>query len=210
MMTIIIIALAGIMLAAYSLPWVTHLSASLSFNAYDLAEWTTLNPGVRGTDLGWFIPLALRGQLLFIGITLVLWVPSRWLSVGVLLSFFVALLPPFEFFSGSMADPNYRQQFALALTMAVMGLACLRSFSSPLRRTMQNVLITVSLLTGLFGQFAAYALQHEIIPSPQIGAGFVLFMIAHLALGICINNRGNLLTSYLGHNAVPRTGSGAV
>ncbi|NJL56864.1 hypothetical protein HC928_18210 [bacterium] len=42
---------AAFLIAAYLLPWaVTSTSASLTFNAYDLAEWASLHPGGSNGD----------------------------------------------------------------------------------------------------------------------------------------------------------------
>src|SRR5512143_758636 len=50
-------------LIAYYLPWIANRAAALSANAYDLAEWTSLHPAVRGASVPLVAPFLLRAVL---------------------------------------------------------------------------------------------------------------------------------------------------
>src|SRR5438552_17266089 len=50
-------------LVAYYLSWINNQAAALSANAYDLAEWTSLHPAVRGAIIPLLAPFLLRAVL---------------------------------------------------------------------------------------------------------------------------------------------------
>jgi hypothetical protein len=52
-----------VLLIAYVLPWVLHSTSSMTLNAYDLAEWTTLSPAQRQVSPALPVALGLRLQL---------------------------------------------------------------------------------------------------------------------------------------------------
>jgi hypothetical protein len=122
-----VFALTAAALILYFVPWVDGGSASLTFGAYDLAEWTSLHPAVRFVEPALVMTLLLRlvPALLVIGLAAwaSLWRGSgRWWLTG--LTVLVAaggLLPPFEFIANT-GDPNYRQQFVVALITLIGGL----------------------------------------------------------------------------------------
>lgn len=126
------------------LPWVTTTGAAFSSNLYDLAEWTSLYPAVRGGNPPLLPTFLLRATPALIAIGLSLhstrrvtstvsdslpvkrvgaFEVSRWMwgvrVLAVLIA--VGLLPPFDFFRGQFGDPNYRQQFIIAgLTLLII------------------------------------------------------------------------------------------
>ncbi len=125
-----VLPVVGLLLAWIGcyLPWVAATGAALSSNSYDLAEWMSLYPGVRGGNL--LIPLLLRAVSGLLAVQLALTstsIPSRsfpWLIRVLALLIGIGLLPPLDFFRGQFGDPNYRQQFLIALlTCAGVALA---------------------------------------------------------------------------------------
>ena len=131
-----VVALTAAALILYFVPWVDGGSASLTFGAYDLAEWTSLHPAVRFVEPGLVMTLLLRlvPALLVIGLSA--WASLHrgsglwWLAGLVVLIAAAGLLPPFEFIANT-GDPNYRQQFIVALVALIGGLV---AWSGLLRR----------------------------------------------------------------------------
>lgn len=123
-----VFALTAAALILYFVPWVDGGSASLTFGAYDLAEWTSLHPAVRFVEPALVMTLLLRLVPALLVIALVAWVSLHrgsgpwWLAGLVVLIAAAALLPPFEFIANT-GDPNYRQQFIVALIALIGGLA---------------------------------------------------------------------------------------
>jgi hypothetical protein len=102
-------------------------SASLTFGAYDLAEWTSLHPAVRSVEPALVMTLMLRLVPALLVIGLAAWTSLKrgsvpwWLAGLAVLAAAGGLLPPFEFIANT-GDPNYRQQFIVALIALIGGL----------------------------------------------------------------------------------------
>jgi hypothetical protein len=112
--------LAALLLVAYTLPWLKSTGAAITFDGYDLAEWVSLHPLVRGGNPPLLPTLLLRLPLACVALLLAL-LPARmrasWIDVLRVMAVCLlsaAQLPPLEFFTISMGDINYQQQFALA------------------------------------------------------------------------------------------------
>jgi len=123
-----VFALTAAALILYFVPWVDGGSTSLTFGAYDLAEWTSLHPAVRFVEPSLVMTLLLRLVPALLVIGLAAWASLRrgsvlwWLSGLTVLAAAGGLLPPFEFIANT-GDPNYRQQFIVALVALIGGLA---------------------------------------------------------------------------------------
>jgi hypothetical protein len=112
--------LCGLCLASYFLPFWEIQAASLSLNGYDLAEWTAIHPFVQNMSPALLTAFFIR--ILAVGLVGLLLVELRrmrlrWIYLAVSLVSGIALMPPLEFFSQATGDANYRQQFAIALSM---------------------------------------------------------------------------------------------
>jgi hypothetical protein len=116
----LVLALATLLLAAYALPWLKSTGAALTFGGYDLAEWVSLHPQVRGGNPPLLPTLLLRLPLTCAALLLALLsarVRVSWIDVLRIVAVCLlaaAQLPPLEFFTIAQGDINYQQQFALA------------------------------------------------------------------------------------------------
>jgi hypothetical protein len=169
--------LTAFCLVAYSLPWVITPGASLTLNAYDLAEWTGLNPAVRNGSVPLLPTLALR----LLPVLVVVWFSQhtalpRWLRLCVTLVAAFALLPPLEFFTNGLSDLNFRQQFGLTIfTAATSGLIYLPTGERG-RAAMRFAAIIVLVLLGGGGLIVSTTLLRAYQLSIQIGIGGVLLI----------------------------------
>lgn len=169
-------------LLGWCLPWLSTPGVSLSFNAYDLAEWTSLNPVVRSANPTLLLTLLLRLPLPCLALAVIWLIRNpilRLIIVGVIA---LALLPPLEFFTGAGADPNYQQQFALAIASLILGLL---AFVKPLQKARLWIVIAL-LLLGLVGSLVGLLqtlhLMEDFKVPVQVGIGGVLTLIGLLLL----------------------------
>lgn len=176
-------------LVCYHLPWYAHDTAGFTMHGYDLAEWTSLHPAVRGSSPPMLTSFLLRAPLwaLLAGLALAanrLDDPrGRWIvRAGVLL---VALrfVPPKDFFTTATGDPNYRQMMLLALLSAVSVAAAvlLVRVSDRVQTVLLLVVVIVGLVSSWWGLSRAGQLLHDFEIDVRIGAGFAgytLFLVA--------------------------------
>lgn len=162
-------------LIAYALPWAQHTTTPLSLGAFDLAEWTSLHPAVRGGSPQLLPTLLLRLPLVLIALAAAASPLSRSLRLLVVLVLAMALLPPFEFFMSDLADPNYRQQFVLAVVTVIAG-----TVITYVWRGQRTVLIGVILAIGLVSVVGlGLALGHmwDFGLAVQVGPGIMLLIL---------------------------------
>jgi hypothetical protein len=168
---------------AYSLPWVVAPGASLTLNAYDLAEWSSLHPATRMN--AYLTPLALRALPLLLTL-LIANLPARshWLQgVKALLIVImaIALLPPFEFFGSTWQDNNHQQQVALAGAMLLSGILVL--WIGKWRQVLNNVLVFSLLVLSIFGVVTGLnMLRAYNVPVAGISGGAALFVVLTVIL----------------------------
>jgi hypothetical protein len=172
-------------LAAYCAPWLASNGASLSLNGYDLAEWSSLVPGVRYGAQPMVVPGLLRAQLIFAAAIVAL-LPTRrgswlwWICGAGALALVVAILPPFEYFleESWRTDVNYGQQVTLAL-LALFNAGV--SWMMPRGRQRQLVLIvmaTAGIITAITGASQAVGLAAGYDVPATIGIGVVGYVAA--------------------------------
>jgi hypothetical protein len=166
------------MLLAYTLPWVSGGSTSLSFGAYDLAEWTSLHPSVRGTSPLMLPPLALRLPLVCIGLLIAFSPLPRAPRALALLVIVGALLPAAEFFTSARDDVNYQQQFGLALVALAGGAV---GISDRIKWAHAWIILGVAVVgaaASLYGQAQGYDLLRGFnLPVYTSAAGIILAAI---------------------------------
>lgn len=103
-------------LFGFAQPWIVAPSGSMTLNAFDLAEWTSLHPTQRATSPPMLTPLMLRLQLLILSVilgALPTGSSARACAAIMILVLTLAQLPPLDI----VYDPNnlnYRQQLYLA------------------------------------------------------------------------------------------------
>jgi hypothetical protein len=101
------------------MPWIEHRASSLTWNLYELAEWTTLVPDLHTTSPTLLVSLGLRTIMVIAILNLSISIPQfRWM---LLIVAGMALLPPIEFFTLYRNDPNYQQQFGMVVTILLLG-----------------------------------------------------------------------------------------
>lgn len=176
--------LLAIALLAYCLPWLHNAGVSLSLNAYDLAEWTTLHPSVRAANPSLITSLLLRLPLPCLGLAIAFGniTRSRIVKIILLGLLSLALFPPLEFFTSARNDPNYQQLFALALITFITGLV-VPVFTSPKQKhIIVIVLMIVGLIAALVGTLQANSLMETFKLPAQLGLGIVLIVLTYIAL----------------------------
>jgi hypothetical protein len=170
----------------YYLPWISNAAAALSFNAYDLAEWVSLHPAVRGGGFPLLAPFLLRsvlgGLALLFGLR-ALRIEVRWQQVGwgmLALCLAITLLPPLDFFRGGWDDPNYRQQFALTIGTLVGSVplfAIARRKPKWLGRFEAGIGILI-VLNAMIGFVLAQDVVRSLRISAPLGIGLPVLVIA--------------------------------
>jgi hypothetical protein len=109
---------------------------------------------------------------------------AGWLRGILVLAFAVALLPPIEFFTLYQNDPNYQQQFGLALVAFIGGSVGLSRVIDRWRLHLTVVFAGIAAVTGLIGISQSLALVQELGGRSGIGAGSIAFALANTAIGI--------------------------
>lgn len=185
-----LILFTGIFCLMYFLPWVINPSMSLTFGAYDLAEWTSLHPEVRFSEPALLLTLALRIQPLLLVALITLHTPQKnsltwWVAVLITLVTSAGLLPPVEFISNT-TDSNYQQQFALSVTTFMIGFLGLSV-------DFKHFKPIIGFLTALGGigttAYALVGVQHYMIGfSMPVAIGIGGFGLILLYLAVIINN----------------------
>jgi hypothetical protein len=171
--------------AAYSLPWLANHSTGLSFGAYDLAEWASLHPTVRAgnpTLLASFLlrlPLACLGLLGFIGI----FRANLWLRLSLLMLIGIALLPPLEFFTQYRDDPNYRQQFFLAVSTVLFGILSMSLVRRGYIRPLVITFVLIGAISSLWGLLQGYSLMTAFNLPTRISFGGIALLAIYTLTG---------------------------
>ena len=179
--TAILYLFLAVTLIGYVLPWAVAPSATMTLNAYDLAEWASLHPLQRQTNPALLAPLELRLQLVILSVGLGLLAvgrAQRWLSFLLILLLALAQLPPFEFIY-DMRNTNYSQQFRLAAISLVVAMAA-TPFN--LRRLRPYALILLSILgvgSALHGAAQALDLLALLGQGASAGAGLWISIVSY-------------------------------
>lgn len=174
-------------LVGYVLPWLVSLSASLSLNAYDLAEWASLPPAARASNPPLVSSLLLRLPLVCVALIIGFHqtppnAPSYYLLLVVAIA--IAMLPPLEFFTQASSDPNYRQQFALSLIALIGGLLGSRRVFMRFRG---HLLLVFALLGGaacIGGLADGYSLMRQMDVPVQVGSGGVVLAVIFFVIAL--------------------------
>jgi len=164
----------------YTLPWITHSTSSLTFGAYDLAEWSSLHPAVRFVEPILQTPLLLRLPAALLLVAFALSVPASrfsrawWIAFAVVIVGAIALLPPLEFFSAT-DDPNYRQQALIAVIALLGGFVSLSGIFARVNFPLVILLCGVAFVMALIGFNDAHHLLIAFQIQPTHGIGVIGF-----------------------------------
>ncbi len=184
--------LAGLLLAlgCYHLPWYAHDTAGFTMHGYDLAEWASLHPAVRGSSPPMLTSFLLRAPLWALLAALALTANGlrdprvRWIvRVGVLL-LALRFVPPKDFFTTATDDPNYRQMLLLALLSAasVGGAMLFARAPSRLQTALLQVVLVLGIISSWWGLSRAGQLLHDFEIDVRAGAGFAGYTLLLVAL----------------------------
>lgn len=190
---ILIIILPLGILAGYFMPWIVGPGAGLSFNAYDLAEWTTLHP-TASHDITPLPAFLLRLPLLCVVIMISFaWneydSPTIYRRLSCALVFLIILfsLPPLDFFSReNIQNANYQQQIGLTIAMLLSGII---GFSGILHAARYWTIIgicVIGIVTSILGMTGAAVLFDDFAVSIEGGLGFIFALLSFL-LGLTLS-----------------------
>jgi hypothetical protein len=178
----------------YSLPWVVSTGASLTLNGYDLAEWSSLYPGIRSGSAPLLVTFALRSPMLWISI-LIAFAPHTawWLRLLAILAIVGVLLPPPEFFSSNFDDPNYRQMLLLAGLALIAGILGIIYRGQRGRVVVQFAALIAIIITSSAGLLTGFSLMSEFDLPLQVGPGGIGLILLSFVFGAgMLIKRGNL------------------
>lgn len=173
----------------YFMPWSSHAATSLTFGAYDLAEWSSLHPAVRFVEPALQPTLLLRlpPVLLLIAFALGVGAPRFswiwWFSLMVIIVGAVALMPPLEFFAAT-DDPNYRQQALLAGVTLLGGLIGISGIGGSLRWPLVAILCVSAIISAVMGLRDTQALLGAFQLETGLGVGIIGFVGCVLIAGV--------------------------
>ncbi len=169
----------AVMIALYVFPWLVNPAASLSPNAYDLAEWSSLHPAIHAQTPMLLTALLLRLPLACIAL-LIAFTTRRGIVPALLVVLIaVALLPPLEFIH-SLDDSNYRQQAALALLALIGGAVGLSGILPRYRDWIAAAIALIGAAASLIGLAQSYDLMRGFELPTQIGLGGVVLGIGFI------------------------------
>jgi hypothetical protein len=169
-------ALLGIVMCF--IPWLGAGGAGLTFGAYDLAEWASLHPLAAASSPSLLASLLLRMPLVILVWIVVINRPTLltvgwWLAALLVIIVTLFSLPPVEFFTEALENPNYRQQFILATAALAGGVIGLSGLLSPFRPYLTMVLGLLGIAACISGLFRAYTFMQGFEMSIALGAGFM-------------------------------------
>ena len=173
----LVIALIG-----YYLPWLYHNAAGLTFNAYDLAEWISIHPAVRDGNPPLLAPFLLRAVLGALALLAALraarsfgW--ERWLYTVFALALAITLMPPLEFFRDAADDPNYRQQFILAVVVLVLFLGIAAASYRPWLKWVEVTVPTLTAVATIWGVVLALNVAQSLHLEHTLGGGVIVLLV---------------------------------
>jgi hypothetical protein len=181
--------MALLALVAYTLPWLTSSTASLSFGGYDLAEWASLHPDVRAAPL-LVTSLLLRLQPTLLAFIIAVNSPRptsslRWrISAAFVSVIVIGLLPPLEFFVETSSDGNHQQQLGIALLTLLGGVVGLSGLLSRWKRPITIAVALTGAASSVAAFFQAIALMARFNLHVQVGWGALLLSALCILLAL--------------------------
>lgn len=180
----------AIALIAYLSPWLVNPGVSLSLNAYDLAEWSSLHPTVRGntpillTTLLLRLPLVCMALIVALSTTGPVIRREQWLAAMFVIGTAIALLPPLELFGQATGDLNYRQQFMLALCAFFGGLVGLSGLATKFHKPTRFMLALLGAAASVAGTMHSFDLMQRLNLPAQVGLGAIVATAILIAIAV--------------------------
>lgn len=192
----------GAALLMYCLPWIVNPGSGLTVNGYDLAEWTSLHSAVRLQPL-LYTSLFLRFPLTLVTLWIALYAPKpRWRNAWFIHAcacflLVIAQLPPLEFIL-QMHDPNYQQQFVLAVVSLVGSIVGLSGITVQYRLWLMLISTIMGLFAALMGYEQAANFMRQFHLPAELGLGLVgmvvvfVVLLLHIIIEVLKSNRAAL------------------
>jgi hypothetical protein len=160
--------------------------SGLSFGAYDLAEWTSLHPAVRNGNPALLTPLLLRVPLACWGLIISLGFLNTRFGVAAVIIVLtsIAILPPLEFFTQYRDDPNYQQQFLLALVTLATGITGIAIRSVHVIKPLVIILAFVGAGSSLAGLIQGYRLLEQFKLPTHFGFGGISLIAIYVIVAL--------------------------
>ena len=181
-----VIVLLSLALGAYLLPWVVAPNASMTLNAFDLAEWTSLHPLQQQARPPLMVPLLLRIHLPILAMLMALWPTSReerYPAILFIVLLSVSQLPPLEFIN-NLNDLNYRQLLCFALATLFLSTILRRFLPAQLRPIVALILALLGIVTSLVGQSQAIELYQLTLEKGTAGGGLWLMVLTYNGISL--------------------------
>ncbi|MCL4253182.1 MAG: hypothetical protein KJ043_05320 [Anaerolineae bacterium] len=171
-------------LIAYTLPWVIGESASLTFGAFDLAEWASLHPANRALSLTLLTSFLLRMPLVCLAWIIAFNAPpypfksaSWWIHTLLCLILVILSTPPLEFLTIFRDDVNYIQQASLTL---VAGVGCAIGLGGIFKKYRVYIAILagiIGIITSIWGVINGYTLLSDFQINVSVGIGIIISVV---------------------------------
>jgi hypothetical protein len=168
--------LAALMIVLYLLPWVVNPAVSLTPNGYELAEWTSLHPVVRGTNPTLITSLLLRLPLVCIPLMIVFSTRRGILPILCVLTVSAGLLPPS--LVQATNDPNSSQQVGLVIATLVIGAIGFSGTLRDARRWITAAIALVGVVACVIGLAQGIDLMQGFKLPAQVGLGGAALAVA--------------------------------
>jgi len=178
------ISLALVGLFGFAQPWIVAPSGSMTLNAFDLAEWTSLHPAQRATSPPLLTPLMLRLQLLILSATLGALATgrrTRACAAIMILVLTLAQLPPLDIVY-DINNLNYRQQLFLAAASLIASI-CLFALNGRRISLFATVALPViGVASACYGLAQAAGLYHYFALEAAAGAGIWILILSYIGI----------------------------
>ena len=180
--------LISVALMMFIAPWVYNAELSLTFGAYDLAEWASLHPLSNQTTPVMLVSLLLRLQLVLVTWLVALFAPKlrfswQWwgwfIGVGILL---IAQLPPLEYLVNGTGNDNQLQQLILLI---VSGVGFLFGIMGWLQRVRTGLIVLISIIgivSAGWGLFTAVEYMQDYRLDTAVSVGGIGMILVYMGM----------------------------
>ena len=180
----ILCSLVIVGLLGFVQPWILAPAGSMTLNAFDLAEWTSLHPAQRATSPPMLTPLMLRMQLLILSVMLGASATAGRLKAGatiLILALTAAQLPPLDIVY-DFNNLNYRQQLVLAGVSLIASYALLAFNPQRIAILASVALPLIGMVTAVLGLGQALELYHHFKLEAVPGAGLWILGLSYIGM----------------------------